>query len=102
MTPLETLLVSAIVGLCGAIALLWRYIVGLHATARAEATGSARLIFALLQRLALVRGERPPPTMSTPTNPINIEAKALALKELNGEIDRLLAEYLESERPTKG
>jgi hypothetical protein len=101
MTSLDTLLISAIVGTVAGIAALWRYAVQLNQQARDAEKESSRLIFALLQRLALARGERPPSTISTSTNIDNVEAKAMALKELNGEIEHLLKEFLDSEPPTK-
>lgn len=101
MTPFETLLVAAITGLVGAIGIMWRYIVGLQTERQDDQKEAARLIFATLQRLALERGMRPPNTISTSTNPAYLEAKTLAMKELNGEIDTLLKQYLDSEPPTK-
>lgn len=99
MSPLESLLVTAITGLVGAVLALWRQNNRLRDAARAEQLESARLIFALLQRVALFRGELPPRTASTPSAPDLAEAKAIAVREMNGELDALLRDYLDSSPP---
>lgn len=98
--PLE-LVVGLTLGLCGALGVVWRWGIRLNDELHEEKRESTRLIFGLLQRLAIARGELPPPTLSTPENPQAIEAKALALKEIDGELEDLLRAYLDSERPTK-
>lgn len=89
MTPLETVLISAIVALTSGIVALWR----VH---EAEKKETARLIFALLQRHALMVGQLPPPTQSTIEAPQLPEAQKLAVKALNGEIEQYVKDYLES------
>jgi hypothetical protein len=101
MNSLETLLISAIVALVGGIVGLWRMNNSLQNARQDDQKEASRLIFATLQRLALERGQRPPSTISTSTNPNFIEAKSLAMKELNGEIENLLQQYLDSQPPTK-
>lgn len=101
MSPLETLLLSAVGGLCAAIVALWRRNDALAAARLADQQEASRLVFALLQRIAYFRGERAPQTVSTPENPNFVEAKKLATRELNGEIETLLKSYLDSEPPTK-
>lgn len=101
MTPLDTLLLSAIGGLVAAVVALWRHNSVLAAARLRDQQEASRLVFALLQRIAFFRGERAPSTISTPENPNFVEAKTLAVRELNGEIDALLKSYLDSEPPTK-
>lgn len=92
MMSQETLLISAIAAMASGMVGLWRHSVS-------QQKDSARLIFALLQRLALERGERPPSTKSTPAHVDHVEARQLAMKELNGEIEKLVKQYLNSEPP---
>lgn len=99
MTSLETLLVSAIVALVGGIVALWRFNNRLQDERGSDQREAARLVFALLQRLSLERGGRPPRTHSTASAPDYHEARELARKELNGEIEVLLKQYLDSDLP---
>ena len=99
MSAFDTLLVSAIVALATAIAVLWRQNASLTTQWRDDQTESSRFIFALLQRIAVFRGQDPPPTNSTAAAPQFDEAKKLAAKELNGELERLVKQYLESVPP---
>lgn len=101
MSPLDTLLVSAIVGLVGGVVAMWRQSNALHDQWQTDQRESARLIFGLLQRIAVFRDEKPPATLSTAERPQFVEAKALAVKELNGEIEQMLRQFLDSEPPTK-
>jgi hypothetical protein len=94
MTSLDSLLISAIIGVVSGIVALWRHTVVLNRQWQEDQQENARLIFALLQRLAFERGDKPPPTVSTPQSPDHAEAKKLALKELNGELEALLRQYL--------
>jgi len=99
MSALESVLIAAITGLAGAVAALWRQNANLNGEWRADQLEASRLIFALLQRLALYRGTNPPPTVSTPADPQFEEAKKLAVREVNGEIETLLKSYLASSYP---
>lgn len=101
MTALDSLLIAAITALVGGIVGLWRYIIAQAHSRLVDQQESARLIFALLQRLALERGEKPPLTKSSPHDLHPDEAKALAKKELNGEIESLVKAYLASELPPR-
>lgn len=94
MTSLDHILLSAIAMLSSGLVGLWRY----YTTRERD---SAKLIFALLQRLAFERGVHPPSTKSTPTNVDAVEARALAMKELNGEIEALVKAFLNSDPPKK-
>lgn len=99
MTSLEPLLVSAIVALVGGIVALWRHNSMIQNARYEDQRESSRLVFALLQRISIYRGETPPPTVSTPQNPNYEEAKKLAARELNGQIEAMLRAYLETEPP---
>jgi hypothetical protein len=101
MNPLESLFASAIAGLAAGIVALWRQNAKLNADWRADQLEASRLIFALLQRLALYRGTEPQPTVSTPEKPQFEEAKKLAAEEVNGEIESLLKNYLASSYPPR-
>lgn len=100
MTPTETLLLSAIGGLCAVVVALWRQLSHERTEAIHEKRTDARLIFALLSRLSFARSERPPPTVSTPERPNIVEARALAVQAINGELETLLTDYLDGP-PTK-
>lgn len=104
MTPLsvlDTLLLSAITALAGVIGVLWRALNKVRVDAEDDRRQASRLIFALLGARALQRGEKPPPTSSTPEEPKFKEAQALALETLNGDVEVMLQDYLASEPPPK-
>lgn len=94
------LLVGAIVGLVGAIGVLWRQLLIERRAKDEEKARDARLVFALLGERARSRSERPPPTVSTPERPDMLEARALAIQALNGDLDDRLRDYLDGP-PTK-
>lgn len=96
-----TLLITAISVLAGAIAMLWRQLLVERNAADADRREASRLIFALLQQRASARGETAPPTVSTPAEPQFGEAKKLASRALNGDIEKLLTDFLASDRPPK-
>lgn len=99
MSALDTLFVSAIVTLAAAVGALWRQNTLLNRQWQADQREASRLIFALMQRIAVFRGESPPATVSTPETPQFAEAKKLATRELNGEIEKLLKAYLDTIPP---
>lgn len=99
MSYLETLLLGAVTTLAGVVAMLWRYSVQLNAARVDDQRASARVVFALLGKLAASRGVTPPPTCSTPEKPSLAEAHTLARAELNGDTETLLRNYLASVPP---
>ena len=101
MTALDTMLASAIVALAGAVVALWRWGQTAQQARIADQHEAAKLIFALLQRISLTHGGTPPKTVSTSQRPEYGEARTLALSELNGEIDTLLRQFLDSDAPRR-
>lgn len=94
-----TLLLSAITILGGVIAFLYRDKAIVQKECERDKRESAKLIFALLQKLALTRSEAPPPTISTLEKPQIEEAKKLALRELDADIEQQVKAYLSSDTP---
>lgn len=95
----DATLLSALAGLTAAIGILWRQLQKERQDAEADRKQASRLIFALLQERATRMGEKPPTTQSTPDKPHFGEAVAIAAKTLNGDTERLIKAYLESEPP---
>lgn len=96
----DTVLLAAIGALAGAIGVLWRQLLVERRDRDAEKRTDARLIFALLGERAKTHGEPYPPTMSTPERPNSVEARSLAVRALNGDVETLLRDYLDGP-PTK-
>jgi hypothetical protein len=102
MTPLDTLLIGAIVSLCGVVGLLFRLYAAEKDGRRKDVAEAAQLIFALMSRVKAFKREPPPKTASDwddePTTGIIKarfkEASALANDELNGEVERLVKDFL--------
>lgn len=94
MTTLETLLVSAIATLGAVVGVLWRALNIARERADKDRREASRLLFGLLGARAAQRCELPPVTRSTPDAPQFHEAKALAVEALNGDLERMVREYL--------
>ena len=97
----DSILLGAITALAGVVATLWRQLLKERAQRDYEKRQEARLMFAMLGALARARGEAPPPTESTPEKPNPLEARTLAVRALNGDVLRLLDEYLSDSIPPK-
>lgn len=96
----DAILLSVIGALAGAIGVLWRQLIVERHDHDAQKRTDARLIFALLAERAKTHGEPFPPTMSTPEKPNSVEARSLAVRALNGDVESLLRDYLDGP-PTK-
>lgn len=94
MSTLDSLLVSAIVALAGVIGILWRALAAANAQATKDRREASRVIFGLLGARAAQRCEPPPLTTSTPDRLEFREATALAVETLNGDLERMVREYL--------
>lgn len=103
MTALETILLGAIASLCGAIAFLFRSYTAEKDARRKDQADAAQLIFGLMSRVKAFKREPAPPTSSDwddePTTGITrarfAEAKGMAENELNGDVERLVRDFLQ-------
>lgn len=89
---LEPYLLSAIGALASAIAVVWRQL-------QTERRENAKIIFALLGKVADARNELPPPTVSTVERPVIEEAKKLAMRALGADWEPQVRAYLKSDPP---
>jgi hypothetical protein len=94
VSVLDTLLISAITALAGVVGVLWRALSAAQKSANGDRREASRVIFALLGARAAQRCEVPPVTSSTPDAPQFHEATALAVEALNGDLERMVREYL--------